>query len=251
MQIYHFILYILVPELLFWDQGHVASLLLVSYQRGRSHQRRRYLSVGFCGWKGSGAARKTPWMRSFLKNHLQLVFIRYVLAPRKRRRWRRGSASAAPDKASHSLVVFPLVIQMWGCLWAAGAEPGGDGESWGLPGHSGPHIPSPPLCDHQDSKECVQNPTQETACTSLKTAMASLSRASSLSFSLQCRDTDDIGMVIHGSVNPSNVIAEGINKKTLHLSSHYLTYYLKLDSKRDMDAFVSSLMELNVFVSDI
>lgn len=35
MQIYHFILCILVPELLFWDQGHMASLLLVSYQQGR------------------------------------------------------------------------------------------------------------------------------------------------------------------------------------------------------------------------
>lgn len=99
-----------------------------------ARQRRRYLSVGFCGWKGSGAARKIPWMRTFLKNLLQLVFIRYVLAPRKRRRWRWGSASAAPDKASHSLVVFPLVIQMWGCLWAAEAELGVVGKAgacWG------------------------------------------------------------------------------------------------------------------------
>ena len=81
--------------------------------------------------------------------------------------------------------------------------------------------------------------------------MALLSGASSLSFSSHCRDTDDIGMVIRVSMKLSNATAWRVNSKTLHLSSHNLTYYLESDSERDVDAFVSRLTKLNVFMSDI
>lgn len=85
---------------------------------------------------------------------------------------------------------------------------------------------------------------------SAKAVPASLSRVFSLSFSLYCRDTDDVGNVIRGSMNLKNATAWRVNEKKLHLSNHNLIYYLKSDSKKDMDIFVRRLKELNVVITD-
>lgn len=64
------------------------------------------------------------------------------------------------------------------------------------------------------------------------------------------RDRDDIGIVIRGSMNLHNATARIVNSKTLHLSNHNLTYYLKSDSEKDMSEFVHKLQELGVSITD-
>ncbi|XP_052555217.1 oxysterol-binding protein 1-like [Tympanuchus pallidicinctus] len=63
-------------------------------------------------------------------------------------------------------------------------------------------------------------------------------------------DRDDIGTVIRGSMNLRNATAQIVNSKTLHLSNHNLTYYLKSDSETDMREFLHKLQELGVCITD-
>ncbi|XP_042668936.1 oxysterol-binding protein 1-like [Centrocercus urophasianus] len=63
-------------------------------------------------------------------------------------------------------------------------------------------------------------------------------------------DRDDIGIVIRGSMNLHNATARIVNSKTLHLSNHNLTYYLKSDSEKDMGEFLHKLQELGVCITD-
>lgn len=155
------------------------------------------------------------------------------------RRWRWGSSSAAPQ----SFPQIPLDVGL------ELSREGGGGESWGPRGHSCLHVPSPPLSGHQESKERVQNPTRQTACTCLD-SNGFTSGASSLS-PLLCRDKDDIGKLIRGSINLSSATAQRIDSKTLYLSNDRVTYYLKSDSIEDMAAFIKKLQELKVTVTDI
>ncbi|XP_062467429.1 oxysterol-binding protein 2-like [Pezoporus occidentalis] len=63
-------------------------------------------------------------------------------------------------------------------------------------------------------------------------------------------DKDDIGKLIRGSINLSSATAQRIDSKTLCLFNDKVTYYLKADSIKDMEDFISRLMELNVSVTD-
>ncbi|XP_031450936.1 oxysterol-binding protein 1-like [Phasianus colchicus] len=60
---------------------------------------------------------------------------------------------------------------------------------------------------------------------------------------------DDIGFVIRGSMNLCNATARTVNPKTLHLSNHNLTYYLKSDSEKEMSDFLYMLQQLDVCIT--
>ncbi|XP_065600444.1 oxysterol-binding protein 1-like [Cyrtonyx montezumae] len=63
-------------------------------------------------------------------------------------------------------------------------------------------------------------------------------------------DMDDVGLIIRGSMNLSNATVQKVNSKMLYLSNHNVTYYLKSDSKKEMDHFLCKLQELGVRIKD-